>query len=219
MSQLARIILIGLAVVAFSCKNRTEAGMETDKAVMNEIFPSLIDSMYVEILFAMRPPPVEEAFDSVSSKTVIRPSDKTELFKERIRNELIEQKKDPATFTIVLNDTIHPLARNEKLKFQSKYVLSENSFDKGCKIDLDAQIQPAGFKIVLSSTYKPTGDPFERVLKELSFSRIVFNKEQNKGMLTGEYACGGLCGNGYRIFIKQVQNKWVIDYIEHAWVE
>ncbi len=189
-----------------------------DKTVMKEIFPSLIDSMYVEILFAMRPPPVEEIFDSVSGKTVMRPSGKTELLKEEIRNELYEHKKDSTAITIVLNDTIHPLAEDEKLKFQSKYVLSENSFGNGYKIDLDPQIQTKGFKIVLASTYKPTVDPFDRALKELSFSRIVFDKEHKKGVLTGEYVCGGLCGNGYRIFIKQVQNKWTIDHIEHVWI-
>jgi len=216
MTRFVKIILIGIAIVTFSCKNRKEVNI--DKTVMKEIFPSLIDSMYVEILFSMKPPPVEEIFDSVSGKTVLRPSDKTELFKEQIRNELAEHKKDSTAITIVLNDTIHPLAEDEKLKFQSKYLLSENSFGNGYKIDLDTQMQTTGFKIVLSSSYKPTVDPFDRVLKELSFSRIIFDKGQKKGMLTGEYVCGGLCGNGYRIFIKQGHNKWTIDYIEHAWI-
>ena len=218
MTQLFKIILIGFAATTFSCKNRNKVTEEIDKTVMKEIFPSLIDSMYVEILFAMRPPPVEEIFDSVSGKTVMQPTDKNEFLKQKIRNELVELKKDSTAITIVLNDTIHSLAEDEKLKFQSKHALFQNAFDDGYKIVLDSQLQTKGFQIVLASTYKPTADPFARVLKEFSFSRILFDKEQKKGMLTGEYVCGGLCGNGYRIFIKKVQDKWTIDYIEHAWM-
>ena len=59
---------------------------------------------------------------------------------------------------------------------------------------------------------------YVRQLKEVSFSRIIFNSDKTHGMLTCEYVCGGFCGNGYRVFIKQVNTKWVIDYIEYAWV-
>jgi hypothetical protein len=217
MIRLFKIILIGLAVITFSCKNKKRLEVEIDKPVMKEIFPSLIDSMYVEVLFALRPPPVEEVYDSISGKTVLRSIAKTIQFKEQIRNELAEQKKDSAIVTIVINDSIHPLAEDEKLKFQSKHVLSDNIFGSGYKTDLDTKIIP-GFKIVLSSQYKPTDAPLDKVLKEFSFSRVVFDKDQNIGITTCEYVCGGLCGNGYRIFIKKVHNKWTVDYIEQAWI-
>ena len=218
MTQLLKITLIGLMIATFSCNNRKQVDVEIDKTVMKEIFPSLMDSMYVEIMFSMSPPPVEEIFHSGSGKFILRPANKSELFKKEIRNELIEHKKDSTAITIVLNDTIHELNEDAKLKFQTKYVLSKNYFASGYKVDLDTTIQNKSYKIVLSSTYKPRPDAFEIVLKELSFSRILFNKEQNKGMLTCEYFCGLLCGNGYRIFIKQMHDKWIIDYIEHAWV-
>jgi hypothetical protein len=193
---------------------------------MQEIFPSLLDSMYVEIMFSMTPPTVKESYDSINRKTIGKPVDKNESFKDQIRNDLIRFKKDSTTITIVLNDTIHPLFNEDKLKFQSKYPLSfehsdENSFARGYKIDLNAYNLNSVFKLVLASAYNNNRNlepSFEIVLKELSFSRIVFNKERNRGILTCEYVCGTLCGNGYRVFIKKLKGKWHIDYIDHSWI-
>ena len=220
MTKLTLIILLGLITVISSCNNRIGVDQEIDKTVMKEIFPALLDSMFFEIMFLMRPAPIEKIFDSVSGNSQLRPSEKTELFKEQIRNELTELKNDSTAITIVINDTIHPLDEDEKRKFQSNHVLSESFFNRSYNVDLNTKKQSTDFTIILSSTYKtkPKPDPVKIVLKVVSFSRIVFNQEQNKGMLTCEYICGGHCGNGFRIFIKQVSGQWTVDYIGHTWV-
>jgi hypothetical protein len=59
---------------------------------------------------------------------------------------------------------------------------------------------------------------FVRQLKEVSFSRIIFDADKAHSMLTCEYVCGVLCGNGYRIFVKKIHDKCIVDYIERTWI-
>jgi hypothetical protein len=219
MIKFVKIILPALAIVAFSCQSRKEDDLDIGKTVMKEIFPSLLDSMYVEILFSFQPPPAKEVFDSASGNTVLRLFEKTEILKDQFRKELTEHKKGLLITTIVLNDSIHPVAKDERLEYQSRRKLSGVGFTQGYKIGPDIPIQTTGFKIVLSSSYKPKPGSFDRVLKVLSFSRIIFDKGPNEGMLTAEYICGELCGNGYRIYIRKEHDKWIINSIEHVWVE
>jgi hypothetical protein len=197
-----------------------------DKAVMKEIFSSLLDSMYVEITFSMTPPGITEEIDSVTGKKELQPGEKGPRDKELIRNGLISCDRDSNYVIIVLKDSIHALYEENLEIFQSKYSLpkdtiSNSYFQKSYFLPLINLSFRSCFKLKLSSEYTPPSNDtvmFVRQFREVSFSRIIFDAEKTHGMLTCEYVCGSLCGNGYRIFIKKLHDKWVVDYIEHAWI-
>ncbi len=52
----------------------------------------------------------------------------------------------------------------------------------------------------------------------VDFTRIQFDKDKKFGILDAGFVCGGLCGQGYRIYIKKKNSKWIIDKIEGTWI-
>ena len=224
-SRLSIISILALCLTV-TCTSKNSSEPDFDKAVLRQIFPALLDSMYVEIKFSMTPPKITEVVDSITGKKELQPVAKGTTDRELISNDLSLFDRDSIYITIVLSDSIHALANEELEIFQLKYSLSKNllsnsDFKKSYLLPLNDLNARNCFKLKLSSEYKPTNnDPLMllRQLKELSFSRIIFDADKTHGMLTGEYVCGGLCGNGYRIFIKKVHEKWIVDYIELAWI-
>ena len=56
-------------------------------------------------------------------------------------------------------------------------------------------------------------------MANIGFSRIIFDKTKNYGVLNGGYTIGILNGSGFRIFIKKNKSgNWIIDKIEGTWI-
>ena len=222
-----RISILTLTIcLLFSCRSPQNNEADFEQTVMKEIFPSLLDSMYVEIVFSIRPPRIAEVLDSVTGRKELKPVEKGELDKNGIRSELMKFKRDSIYTIIVLKDSIHSLSKGDLGAFRSKHSISNDSLsvqylDKSYITPLKNLLVSNCFRLQMASFYKPpTKDSlmFVRELKEISFSRIIFNSDKTFGMLTCEYVCGGLCGNGYRVYIKKLNGKWEIDNIEHSWI-
>lgn len=217
--------IFALSLIA-SCTSKRNSEPDFDKTVMQEIFPSLLDSLYVEITFSMTPPKITEVIDSITGKTELKPVEKSAVDREKIVNDLSSCDRDSNHIIIVLSDSIHALYNNDLETFRSKYPLSRDTIDKSgfqksYLISLNDLTVRNCFKLKLSSEYKPTSNDsvqFVRQLKEVSFSRIIFDTDKTQGMLTCEYICGRLCGNGYRVYIKKEKEKWIIQCIEHSWM-
>ena len=209
-----------------SCLSKQSNKQDFDKAVMVEIFPFLLDSMYVEITFSMTPPRIAEVVDSITGIQELNTVEKGTIDRELIRKDLNLCEQESNYITIVLSDSIHELSKDNLEVFQSKNPLSQElisswAFQKSYPLPLNDLIVRNCFKLKLSSEYKPIiidSLMGVRLFKEISFSRIVFDADKTRGMLTCEYVCGMLCGNGYRVYIKQVNRKWVIDYVDYAWI-
>lgn len=226
MTSRTTIISLLALCLTVSCTIKHSSTPDFDKAVMQEIFPSLLDSVYIEITFSMTPPGITEVVDSITGKIKFQPVEKSPRDRELIRNHFSTCERDSIYINIVLSDSIHALSKNDLKIFQSKYSLpkgfiSNSYFQKSYLLPLTGLTFRNCFKLKLSSEYKQTSNDsvmFIQQLNKVSFSRIIFDADKTHGMLTCEYICGRLCGNGYRIFIKKIYDKWMVDYIEHAWV-
>ena len=53
---------------------------------------------------------------------------------------------------------------------------------------------------------------------EISFRRIFFNDIKTEGFLQIGVICGKLCGQGYDIWIKKIDNEWKIIKIKRTWI-
>jgi hypothetical protein len=224
MTSRITIISIFALCLAVSCTSKNNSEPDPDKAVMQEVFSSLLDSIYVEITFSMLPPRITEVVDSITGKKELKPIEKVAIDKELIRSDLSSCEQNSNYITIVLSDSIHALSNGDLEIFRSKYSLSKDTtsnshLQKSYLLPLNDLTVRNCFKLKLSSEYRPTTNDsmmFVRQLKEVSFSRIVFDADKTHGMLTCEYVCGG--GNGYRIYIKKEEGKWTIQQIEHVWI-
>ena len=190
-----------------------------EKNVMCEIFPTLIDSMAVERLFFITPPPY---YKNISKLDSLELAKSLKDFEKNIRSA----KRDSSNLVFAINDSTYLIEKEdrESLEAHFKNIISKPYLvDSTSNYKLDFKSCKPNYKLKYTSEFPPKFQIWQGKYNfefggVITFSRIHFDTKKEYGVLTGSYICGGLCGNGYRIFIKKVKNKWVIDEIIETWI-
>lgn len=226
------ISVLILLILISSCENK-QTELEFEKSVMTEIFPSLVDSICVDCRTMLPPPPMGVSiFDENGNyvRTDSTKATKEEKIKYRNWKEALK-KIDRDTSKVVI-------AFETKMKW-SHFSLKDDFVKhfKGIKV-IDSKINQDieydfNFKNIrlnnkfelknLSEFPKERGAIWNTKYNfvfsgVLDFSRIQFDKDKRFGVLDAGFGCGSKFGQGSRIYIKKVNNKWVIDKIQGTWV-
>jgi hypothetical protein len=230
--QKITFLLILLYFVSSCEMKQTE--FEFEKSVMTEIFPSLVDSICVDSR-KMLPPPM--LGDFVEDKTGHVSIDSTKATKEqrieyrKWQKSREEVEKDTSSIIIAFDPFLKEPVFNFNKELKKKYSFLEvsivnNDTIKGYKFDFEKIKLNNKFKIKNISEFPKTFN--FNLLYELKYdfvfsgilqlSRIQFDKQKQFGILEGSFSFCGKCGRGFNIFIKKVNNKWVIDKVEGTWV-
>ncbi|MFB9077196.1 hypothetical protein ACFFLS_02850 [Flavobacterium procerum] len=215
-----KIYIVLLIVWAFftSCEDKT-ASLQFEKDVMYEVYPALIDTVWVNASRRYVPPPPPGIDPSEYKLNRIKESN------ERFNKELAEfkEKKFPVDL-VFLDKAVRKDNSKELQKHFKDAAILENSADtleyrfdrkkldsyKAFHLRYVARIPKGNDRLYYNECcYSIRGI--------LSFSRIQFDSDKKYGVLTTGVYCGAMCDFGYRIFIKKVNNKWVVDKIEEAW--
>lgn len=223
MNSLYKIaIYFSLLASISSCREEKSIDPDFDKKVMAEIFPALMDSVWVEIRFSHAPPAITNVYDSSSKKTIARPIAKDQAFKQGFIDELKQMRNKDAVIMVVINDSIHKIDEEDKQRltthFQSALPGGDND-QASYKINLAEYKAGKPFKLIEAAGFariKTIDEIPPLLLRDIGFSRIAFDKEKKFGVLTCEFHCGLQCGSGYRIFIKKLDNHWIVEAIEES---
>ncbi|WP_264554126.1 hypothetical protein [Flavobacterium sp. N2038] len=233
MKKLLNLALLIVIILFSSCKKKI-TDLEFEKNVMSEIFPSLIDSICIDIrLFTNFPPQYGESiFDETGhyigvDSTKATKEQKRKLLEWKINTEKIKRdtSKIIIAFNPLLKDNSQDLKEDFKKHFKNAKIFiakekkeTEYLFDfKNIKLNNKFELRN------ISQFPKERGaiwvTKYNFVFSgAVIFSRIQFDKDKKFGILDGGFVCGRLCGQGSRIYIKKINNKWVIDKIENTWV-
>jgi hypothetical protein len=52
----------------------------------------------------------------------------------------------------------------------------------------------------------------------VSFSKIALNRKGNEGLICCNFNCGGLCGRGFILRIRKIDNHWIIISHNTTWI-
>lgn len=227
------LILLGL----FSSCEKKQTELEFEKSVMTEIFPSLVDSICVDSRKMDPPPPMgESVYDKTghyvrTDSTKITSKQRIEYRKWQKKREEVE--KDTSSVVIAFDPFLkkNEAELNQLLKeYNSKIQISQRSEKELDKFRLDFEKIKLNnkFKIKNISEFPKVESKYRNLLYELKYdfvfsgilqlSRIQFDKQKQFGILQGSFSFCGKCGRGFNVFIKKVNNKWVIDKIDGTWV-
>ncbi|QVY66894.1 MULTISPECIES: hypothetical protein [unclassified Polaribacter] len=224
-----RLIIIFLLSIILGC-NSQKNELEFEKKVFNEIFLELIDSTFYD--FRTLQPPLTLA--PLPNGITISESQKKENLKTHkkyladFKKRKIEIEKDTSRIVIAIVDTIFTLGQDsfeklgknfENLKFKNdslekkiEYKINLSKFKNNEKFIFKYYSEfPKGRKIWR------TEYPFH-LGAVISFSRIYFDRNKKNGVIESGTTFGILNGNGFRIFIKKVSDKWRIEKIEGTWI-
>jgi len=213
-------LLLFCVMIFVSCNNKTDS-LQFEKEVMYEIYPALIDSVWVNAVQTYSPPPPPGVDTTEYKLNKIKESHK------RFNKELAEFKKKKFPVDLIVLDRV--VNRDNAKELQEHFknaVISENTISDRLEYKLDRKKLDA-YKAFHLQYVSKTPRGIERQLYDnccysvrgvIVFSKIQFDDEKNYGVLTAGIECGPMCGYGYRIFIKKVKEKWVVDKIEEAWI-
>ncbi len=207
-------------IILTSCNNK-KADLQFEKNVMYEVYPALIDSVWVNAELNYVPPPPPGINPSEYKLNRRNESNK------RFNKELAEFKKKKFPVDLVFLDKAVVRDNSKELKEHFKdAILSENNildtldykFDRKKLDSYQAFHLHYVPRIPRENDRKFYNECCYSIRGVISLSRIQFDDEKKYGVLTAGIECGGMCGYGYRIYIKKVNNKWVVDKIEDGWI-
>ncbi|KUJ63894.1 hypothetical protein AR687_01525 [Flavobacteriaceae bacterium CRH] len=215
----ALLLISGITLT--SCDNKT-AALEFEKNAMYEVYPALIDSVWVNALEKFAPPPPPQIKDTPEYRIK-----RKKEYKKQFNQDLAEFKKKNFKIDLVFLDKAIPKENRKELQEHFKdAVLSENDILDTLEYKFNRKKLDAYSAFHLKYVPGiPRGN--DRIFYNeccysirgiFILSRIQFDSEKKYGVLTAGIDCGGMCGYGYRIYIKKVKNKWVVDKIEDAWI-
>ncbi|MDI9311321.1 MAG: hypothetical protein QM535_14010 [Limnohabitans sp.] len=224
--QLLQLILPTFMVfyLCIGCENK-KSELEFEKNVMAEIYADLMDSLWVHdnslhsVTFLK--------LDKKGNVIGYEQKNKNEIRKE-FKKKLEEIKERKAKIFAGIIDTIAPSYReqtNELIKYYKEAVISNTQKKDTLKYSINREqfSKVAHIKVKFISKYDGLGMPWSSLKNHtfsgiISFSRIQFDDNKKFGIFDSSIVCGGLCGNGYQIFIKKINNKWIVEKVEYVWV-
>jgi hypothetical protein len=218
MKKIISILL--LLILIFGCGNKNSE-LEFEKDVMLEIYPNLMDSIWVHDSSINNLPFVK--LDKKGKVIGYEEQNKNEIRKENKRVLEGIKRKNSKIFAVIC-DTIYPIRTDEITEFTKYYkniIISKNITNDTLNKEKISKIR--NFKIKFVQKFEMSERPWHtnddyNFNGMIFFSRIQFDITKKYGILTIETMCGGLCGNGYTIFIKNVNNKWMVDKVELTWI-
>jgi len=233
MTKFLNTTFILLIILFSSCEKRVTE-LDFEKKVMTEIFSNLIDSTCIDKRLMLNFPPIygKSIYDKGGQYIGVDSTKATKEEKLKLlewkQNEL-KIKNDTSKIILAFDSKIKPSTENNlKEDFEKHFVgskLIELNKEKNIDYTLDYN------KIELNNKFKLKDiSEFPKSFKiwetkynfifsgVVYFSKILFDKDKKYGILDGGFVCGGLCGKGYRIYIKKVNGKWTIDKVDMTWI-
>lgn len=232
MKHLNKVILL-IVITLFSFCETKESDIEFEKKVMTQIFSSLIDSTCVDTRIFSNPPPIygkyiTEIDGHVSidtSKATLQEKRKLSIWKENFNKIKKDTSKIIFAFDPLLKISHEKLDTDFENHFTGKKIFhskkNENlnyTFDFE-KINLNNKFNLKNISYFSKDIHKIWETKYNFVFSGIiKFSRIQFDLEKKFGIIEGGFYCGRLCGQGFLIFIKKENNKWIIDEIKETWI-
>ncbi len=232
MTKLLKATFFLIFIFFASCEKKISE-IEFEKKVMTEILPSLIDSTCIDRRLMLNFPPKygKAIFDKNgrylrtdstkatneeklkllewkkrtseiekdTSKIIIAFDPKIEINKENVEQDFAKHFQGAKIFKLEQEDNLEYLLDFENIKLNNKFKLKNiNEFPKRDRI------WETKYDFNFSGV--------------VNFKKIQFDKDKRFGILDVGFSCDKKCGQGFRIYIKKKNNKWIVDKVEPTWI-
>lgn len=228
MKKLQKTTFILLIILFASCEKKVSE-LEFEKNVMTEIFPNLIDSTCFDSRLIKLLPPVGKAIYDKDDNYIGLDTTNIKRERENWEKEITKIKNDTSKIIIAFDPKIKKSRESLNKDFEeyfkgSKLYIPKNETESEYTLDFKNIKLNSKFELKNISEFpKERGVIWDTKYNFLfsgvvMFSRIQFDTQKTFGILNAGFGCGRLCGQGFRIYIKKLNNKWLIDKIEPTWI-
>ncbi|HSQ46410.1 MAG TPA: hypothetical protein VLM44_05760 [Lutibacter sp.] len=194
-----KIIAILIFILLSSC-HKKDHDLAFEKNVMNEIFTDLVDAIYTDmrtVKIPSRPFLAKGTYDKLKSHQI--------ALAER-EKRIIKIKNDTSRIVLAIYDTITKITNRTAYNIDLSKLNKSNTYIFKYWSDF-----PKGRKI-WNTKY-----PFY-FGGIISFSRIEFDWSKKSGVLTAGISYADQDAQGFDIYIKKSNNKWIIEKVVETWI-
>lgn len=220
------IFTLIISFTILSCEKKNSI-VDIEKEIINNLFVEMVDSIHKDPrIYLTFPPNPDLIYDQKGNQIGIDSTEyKIEIIKYNSDEEL--RKKDTSKLVIGVSEKIYKQSEYEYKSIKSYFKTlklqvdtTSNSIEN--KIDLEQFKNNNKFRFKYLSEF-PDGsnilnnDGTFKFSGGIAFSKIIFDKRKQIGILCGNYLCEPRCGIGYLIIIEKTNKKWKIKKIECTW--
>jgi hypothetical protein len=220
------IFTLIISFTILSCEKKNSI-VDIEKEIINNLFVEMVDSIHKDPrIYLTFPPNPDLIYDQKGNQIGIDSTEyKIEIIKYNSDEEL--RKKDTSKLVIGVSEKIYKQSEYEYKSIKSYFKTlklqvdtTSNSIEN--KIDLEQFKNNNKFRFKYLSEF-PDGsnilnnDGTFKFSGGIAFSKIIFDKRKQIGILCGNYLCEPRCGIGYLIIIEKTNKKWKIKKIERTW--
>jgi hypothetical protein len=212
------------SIMNLAC-DKSDNEVELQNEVVRDVFMQIIDSVYINRrIYTLFPENGKSIYDK-KGKWLGYDSKSQQLRNKEWEAKKAKILKDTSKLIIGIDRSNFDLSDSDYLDFYKHF----KNLEKGGMIfNKDSRIFPIDFSHFPKHTkfafknreeYKicETKTPL-KIGSIISFSNACFDISRKFGFINVGVVCGFTCGLGYIIFIKKINEKWVIDKIEQTWI-
>jgi hypothetical protein len=224
--KISKFIFITLILLSFfGCKKKEDDKFQFEKNVINSLFVEIVDSIYMDRRTILGPPPPRLDFKTNQEDTIGYHSQLKKYWREQD-----SIKKDTTKILLGVADLVEKIGGVDKEQFIENCQKIECIYDKSkeienFKLDLDSIKNNKKFNFKYLSKFPPVNvwdlndKRSSMPVGAVGISRIQFNKDKTRGILSAGASCGGgRCGRGFLIIIENKSGKWKIAEVIHTWL-
>ncbi|MBN1970372.1 MAG: hypothetical protein JW870_13470 [Candidatus Delongbacteria bacterium] len=218
--------LISILFLLSSCK----FSHADNEKVFSDIFPQLIDSLRINRtnLIPPPPPPLYDqdsnfiGIDTITANMILKEHEQKLKRIDSLDSRLLIGLVD-SCLTFDLNDLKNRTYSNDKL---IRKIADNNKMDSiysGDKLNIGLIRVPTDYELLLLSDLKNKYADFwyigdRRFGGIVAVSKVLFDKNEDYGLLRVETYPFYLEGAGYFVLIEKKENKWIVKKVLHDWV-
>jgi hypothetical protein len=204
--------LISMLILIGSCKDENESFSSFEKKVFDQVFYQVVNGTY-------RDKRVYE-FYCEDGNMVLKNGRYDGYDNPKCNQELEKLVKDTFHLVLAIKDSVFQIPKDEFEIISKEFpVFDSNNY----QIDLiKQQTQKFDFKYLSELSkdmnLKNWALKYAKFAGALYFSKIYFAKNKESAVLSVAYFAGPKSGRGYRVYIKTLGDKWVIDKVVDTWI-
>ena len=215
------LFLNGMVILLLTCQAKRENPAELQQKVFEDIFVELLNETFRD--YRKIPIPPRPLTDSLKKAF--------NIVKKRHQQYLDTTQFEPLHVIVFDTLKVWPI---EMLKNSSsgnrKYDLDTINSTGEFVIDLSKIVLPPDYVLRYRSEFQE--DIYNYIRNEnfkfshdnrnlrkfsgtLGLSRVYFNESKDYGVLNVQFVCGKLCGCSFKIWVRKVDNNWIIEEVEN----
>ena len=210
--QWKTVFIISMIWLLSGCQNQQESFSSFEQKVFNQVFYQVVNATYIDKRIY--------EFYCPDASPIIKNGQFDGFDNPKCNEEIERLKKDTFHLVLAVNDSVLTIPKDEFVAVSKQFTVFDSI---SYQIDITKhQSQKFDFKhlseIPKDPNLKNWISKFTRFAGALYFSKIYFDKNKENAVLSVSYSAGYKSSRGYLVYLKKMNESWVVEKVVDTWI-